>query len=58
MRKKEADFKDNFATKALAQEDYIEAMLSYPKLIERPIVVIGERAVLGRPPENVLDLLA
>ncbi len=36
----------------------LNAMLEYPKLIERPIVVRDERAVLGRPPENVLALLA
>ncbi|WP_116364849.1 arsenate reductase (glutaredoxin) [Parahaliea mediterranea] len=38
-------------------EQLLAAMASHPKLIERPIVVRGERAVLGRPPENVLDLL-
>ena len=57
VRKSEAEFKDHFASKQLSEDDYIEAMLSHPKLIERPIVVIGERAVLGRPPENVLDLM-
>ena len=57
VRKSEAEFKDHFASKQLSEDDYIEAMLSHPKLIERPIVVIGERAVLGRPPENVLDLI-
>ena len=57
VRKSEADFKDNFSHLELSEEGYIEAMLSFPKLIERPIIVIGNRAVLGRPPENVLDLI-
>jgi arsenate reductase len=35
----------------------IAVMVAHPKVIERPIVVCGERAVLGRPPENVLALL-
>ncbi len=41
----------------LSDDDLLDAMLSEPKLIERPIVVAGERAVLGRPPENVLELI-
>ena len=40
-----------------SEEELIAAMASHPKLIERPIVVSGRRAVLGRPPENVLELL-
>ncbi len=56
VRKKEADFK------ALNLSDandctLIKAMASHPKLIERPIVVKGETAVLGRPPENCLSLM-
>ena len=35
----------------------VAAMATHPKLIERPIVVRGERAILGRPPENVLELI-
>jgi len=58
MRVKEADYK------ALAidptehsEQQLIEFMISYPKLIERPIVVNGDKAAIGRPPENVLDIV-
>lgn len=57
VRKGEPEFKEHFKGKDLSDEEWIEAMITYPKLIERPIVVDGDRAVLGRPPENVLTLL-
>lgn len=57
LRKGEADYKENFKGKILSDEEWISAMVQCPKLIERPIVVSGNKAVLGRPPENVLDLL-
>ncbi|RLQ21977.1 arsenate reductase (glutaredoxin) [Seongchinamella sediminis] len=40
-----------------SEEELIAAMAAQPKLIERPVVVHGDRAVLGRPPENVLELI-
>ena len=43
--------------KDLSDEQLLDAMEQHPKLIQRPIVVKGDRAVLGRPPENVLELL-
>ena len=42
---------------SVSAEDLFAAMAANPAIIERPIVVHGDRAVLGRPPENVLDLL-
>lgn len=57
IRKGEKDWKENFKGKELSDEQLVEAMIAYPKLIERPIVVKGSKAVLGRPPENVLELL-
>lgn len=57
LRKGEADFKDNFKGKDLSDDEWIAAMVKYPKLIERPIVVKQKKAVLGRPPENVKTLL-
>jgi arsenate reductase len=58
MRKKEAVYKDNnLGDDSLSEQALLAAMVAHPKLIERPIVVKGEQAVLGRPPENVLDLI-
>ena len=57
LRKGEADYKENFKGKTLSGSEWISAMIKYPKLIERPIVVSRNKAILGRPPENVLDLL-
>lgn len=57
IRKGESEFKENFKGKKLSDEEWIDAMVAYPKLIERPIVIDGNKAILGRPPENVLKLL-
>jgi len=57
LRRGEADFKDHFKGKELSDDEWIAAMVKYPKLIERPIVVKQKKAVLGRPPENVKTLL-
>jgi len=57
VRKGEQVYKEVLAGKALTDTEWIEAMAAHPILIERPIVVRGERAVVGRPPENVERLL-
>lgn len=57
IRKGEADFKANFKGKELSEAEWIDAMVKFPKLIERPIVVKGDKAVIGRPIEKVIDLL-
>jgi len=45
------------ADTSLNDDALLDAMVKAPKLIQRPIVVAGDRAVLGRPPENVLDII-
>ena len=57
VRTNEKDWKENFKGKELSEEEIIEAMLTYPKLIERPIVVSSDQAVVGRPPEKIKNLL-
>ncbi|PQQ25873.1 arsenate reductase (glutaredoxin) [Photorhabdus hindustanensis] len=58
MRTKEDLYKElNLADEKLTQHDLLKAMIANPKLIERPIVVCGDKARLGRPPEKVKELL-
>ncbi|MGJ8687826.1 MAG: arsenate reductase (glutaredoxin) [Spongiibacteraceae bacterium] len=58
LRKGEQAYKDlSLADTELSDDVLLDAMCANPKLIERPIVVSGGSAVLGRPPENVLSLI-
>ena len=58
VRKGEKDFKENNLISIIDNDDLlIEKMNLYPKIIERPIIIIGNKAVIGRPPENILDIL-
>ena len=58
IRTKEAAYKENrLDNPELSREDLIKAMIANPILIERPIVIHNGKAVIGRPPENVLDIL-
>ena len=57
VRKGEHIYRSRYAGKALTDAEWIEALVRDPVLIERPIVVAGGRAAIGRPPESVLALL-
>ena len=57
VRKNESIWKENYKNKELSDDDIINAMHEHPKLIERPIIVKGNKAVIGRPPENINSLL-
>ena len=57
VRKNEAYYKENLKGMELSDNQLIQAMIENPKLIERPIVVAGNRAALGRPPEAVLEII-
>ncbi|MCL6416303.1 arsenate reductase (glutaredoxin) [Aestuariirhabdus sp. Z084] len=58
MRTKESEYKElGLNQPELSEQQLIEGMLNCPRLIERPIVVSGQRAAIGRPPEAVLEIL-
>jgi len=58
MRKHETPYKDNdLDDPNLSREQLIQAMIDNPILIERPIVINGNKAIIGRPPEKILDIL-
>jgi len=58
MRKGEAEFKEHVKDKKLDDAALIDMMVAHPILIERPIVIQGEKAAIGRPPESVLEILS
>ncbi len=57
IRKGEPIFKEKFQGKEFSEEEWLNILTDNPILIERPIVVRGDKAIIGRPPEKVLELL-
>ncbi|KAA9345538.1 arsenate reductase (glutaredoxin) [Adhaeribacter soli] len=57
VRKGEKLYQEKFAGKTYTDEEWLRILAENPVLIERPIVVKGDKAVIGRPPENVLTIL-
>lgn len=57
VRKGEVVWKENFKGKKMTDAQIIEALSQFPKLIERPIVINGKKAVIGRPPSLIKDIL-
>lgn len=57
LRKNETLYKESFKGKNLTDDEWIQVMIENPQLMERPIVIKDKKAVLGRPPENVFELI-
>ncbi len=57
VRKNEPVWKEKFKNKDITDIELIKIMCEFPKLIERPIVIKNNKAVIGRPPEKVIDIL-
>jgi len=59
LRTGEDEYKQlNLADAGLSDDQLIDAMVAHPRLIERPILIAGDRAAVGRPPEKVLEILS
>ena len=58
LRKGEEEYKwNNLNDENISDEELINFMIKFPKIIERPIIIKGDKAIIGRPPENILKLL-
>lgn len=57
LRKQEAEFKENYKGKDLTDDQWIQAMIDFPKLMERPIVIYGSKAVIARPTERIKEII-
>lgn len=57
VRKSETIYKERFSGKEYTDEEWIRILAQHPSLIERPIIVKGDKAVIARPPEKIYELL-
>ena len=57
IRTNEPEWKEHFAGSELEDEELIYAMIEYPKLMQRPIVVIGDKAVVARPADRIAEIV-
>jgi arsenate reductase len=57
VRQNEKIWKENFKNSNLSDDELIKIMVKYPILIERPIVINGSKAIVGRPPVNILEII-
>lgn len=57
IRKNETIWKDKYKGKNLSDDEIINAMIEHPEVMQRPIVINGDKAIIGRPPKRVLDIL-
>jgi arsenate reductase len=57
VRKTEKIWKENYIGKEMSDDDIIKAIIAHPNLIERPIVINKEKAVIGRPPEKINTII-
>ena len=57
IRKKEPLFQEKFAHLTLSDEEWLDILLKHPILIERPIIIVGDKAVIGRPIERIFEII-
>lgn len=57
VRKNEAIWRENYRNRLLSEDEILDAMVAHPRLIERPIVINGDKAVIGRPSERIQEIL-
>ncbi|MEK6154229.1 arsenate reductase (glutaredoxin) [Flavobacteriaceae bacterium 3-367] len=58
VRKNEAIWKEHYRGRLMTDDEVVEAMVKYPILIERPVIIKGNKAVIGRPKEKINEILA